>query len=196
MMLGTNTYICRPATECVGLVTQRGATSARRDGCLYSAAVPRARLSLAIVVILTASSVLACGKSSKPRSASYPGGAAGSASAPAEEELTAETFTAAQADTRVTVREVEYRIDVSPVRLTGPKVFFTVTNAGTEQHEFQIRDSKDRRLFPIARLDPGVTKTLSVDLFPGTYQLQCLIVKGVQTHAMLGEQATVTVTTK
>ena len=45
---------------------------------------------------------------------------------------------------------------------------------------------------PIAKGEPG-KKVEATELQPGTYTLQCLVVKGVQTHATLGMEATLTV---
>ena len=142
--------------------------------------------------------VIGCGhkKNATPPAIPYPKNSkeSGSASAPAEEEITHATFDAAAADTRVSVQATEYHFELSTAEAKGPKVFFTVTNAGTEDHNFEVRDSNDKRIDRIAAFGPGQTKTLAVELQPGTYSLQCLVVKGVQAHTTLGMHATFTVT--
>ena len=102
-------------------------------------------------------------------------------------------FDAAGADTVVKVKIVEYSYEVTPPQAKGRKVFFEVTNAGLENHEFEVVLAEER-VVSVPTIAPGETKTLAVDFPRGVYTLQCVVLKGVQTHSMLGEKTSFTVT--
>ena len=102
-------------------------------------------------------------------------------------------FGASGADTVVKVKAIEYALEVTPPQAKGRKVFFEVTNAGAENHEFEVVLGEER-VASIPKIAPGETKTLAVDFPRGVYTLQCIVVKGVQTHSMLGEKTSFTVT--
>ncbi len=53
----------------------------------------------------------------------------------------------------------------------GP-VAFVVTNQGTVEHNFEVEGEGIEEEFE-ENLTPGETKTLTVDLMPGTYEVYC-----------------------
>src|SRR4051812_19278181 len=147
---------------------------------------------LALTVLLLGSAgLVACGSGG---SSSGSASGSGSASAPADEDKTHATFEAAAANTKVTVKAVEYSFQIDPPQAVGPKVFFDVTNTGTEKHEFEVVGPDGKAVDEIVAFDPGSTKTLAVELAPGTYTIQCLLVKDGKTHASLGMLSKYTVT--
>jgi phosphohistidine phosphatase SixA/plastocyanin len=84
--------------------------------------------------------------------------------------------------TPVSIRLSEWKLE--PSRLTVPtgEVEFTVSNAGTMPHAFEIEgQGLDRRLKSIA---VGATNTLRLTLPPGSYELYCPIDDGA--HKKMG----------
>ena|SRR5947209_7947227 len=150
----------------------------------------RVRVLLLAVLVVASAGLAACGSGNGSTS----GSASGSASAPAEQDKTHASFDAAAANTKVTVKAVEYAFQVTPAQAVGPKVFFEVTNGGTEKHEFEVLGPDGKRVDEIVAFDPGKTKTLPVELAPGTYTIQCLLTKNGKTHASLGMSVKYTVT--
>jgi len=71
----------------------------------------------------------------------------------------------------VTVRLTEYTIDM-PVLLSAGRTIFTVINTGSMLHGFEIEGKGiEEEIDP--GLDAGETKTLELDLRPGTYRVYC-----------------------
>jgi hypothetical protein len=71
----------------------------------------------------------------------------------------------------VTVALTEYAIDM-PMQVQAGTINFEVTNDGTEVHNFEIEGEGIEESFP-TDLQPGETRTLTVELQPGTYHVYC-----------------------
>ena len=81
-----------------------------------------------------------------------------------------------------------YTFTPSTITVPAGEVTFSVKNAGTEEHEFEI--FKDTTVIDeIEGLVPGLTKPLTVTLEAGTYQFKCLL----NGHDQLGMVGTLTV---
>lgn len=78
-----------------------------------------------------------------------------------------------------------------PERLLAGPVVFTITNDGTEPHNFVFANDFVGSFFLDADLQPGETGTLSVNLPPGIYTAYCPLGDGE--HATNGEQLTIEV---
>ena len=76
-----------------------------------------------------------------------------------------------------------------PKSLQAGKTAFVVTNTGKEAHDFEIEGAGVEKSFWFA-LGPSQTKTMQVDLRPGTYQAAC----AVEEHA--GKEQKVKLTVK
>src|SRR5205085_11401507 len=138
----------------------------------------RAMMLLALMAVSTAAVACGSGKGSS--------GASGSASGSAASETETEKFPSNQANTVVQVEAVEYAYKLNLPQAVGPKVYFIVKNAGTEQHEFEILGPDGSKAGEISAFDAGTSKNLAVELKPGTYTIQCLLKKDGKTHASLG----------
>lgn len=84
------------------------------------------------------------------------------------------------------VQLVEYQIRM-PQTLAAGQQTFTITNAGKEQHAFEIHGSGVHAASQ--RLSRGDSTTVTVDLKPGTYEVYC----PVDGHKGKGMVTTVTV---
>ena len=73
-------------------------------------------------------------------------------------------------------RKVEVKVNDKgvqmPKSLSAGKTAFVVTNTGKEAHNFEIEGSGMEKSFWFA-LGPNQTKTMQVDLRPGTYDAVC-----------------------
>ncbi|MDB6168208.1 MAG: hypothetical protein JWM88_1072 [Verrucomicrobia bacterium] len=81
---------------------------------------------------------------------------------------------------KVEVRLIEHRIEM-PKEIAAGKTAFVVTNAGQKEHSFGIDGGGVNSKLP-GTLDAGESKTLQIDLKPGTYRVYC----PVGEHAMRG----------
>jgi uncharacterized cupredoxin-like copper-binding protein len=72
---------------------------------------------------------------------------------------------------KVDVRLVEHKIEM-PMQLSSGKTAFVVTNAGAQKHNFEIEGQGIDKKF-LTNVDPKETKTLHVELKPGTYKVSC-----------------------
>ncbi|HET6409647.1 MAG TPA: cupredoxin domain-containing protein [Chthoniobacteraceae bacterium] len=72
---------------------------------------------------------------------------------------------------KIEVRLTEHQISM-PKSLEAGKTAFVVTNSGTEKHNFGIEGQGLDKKFML-NLGPNDTKTLNVDLKPGTYKVFC-----------------------
>jgi uncharacterized cupredoxin-like copper-binding protein len=88
---------------------------------------------------------------------------------------------------KVEVKLTEHRIDM-PKSLGSGKTAFVVTNSGKEKHNFQVAGGGIEKKFMID-LSPDETKTLHVDLKPGSYKVTCPI----NNHDEEGMRMTLTV---
>lgn len=87
------------------------------------------------------------------------------------------------------VEAKNYSFTPSTISVPAGEVTFQVTNAGTEEHEFEIFKG-DTVVDEIEGLVPGLTKDLTVTLAAGDYQFKCLL----NGHDQLGMTGTLTVT--
>ena len=71
----------------------------------------------------------------------------------------------------VEVRLTEFSIEMLTTVPPGP-VSFSVTNAGTMEHNFEIKSQGIEKKFDTS-LKAGETRTLKVDLTDGTYTIYC-----------------------
>jgi high-affinity iron transporter len=97
--------------------------------------------------------------------------------------------TSADAGSTVKVSAAEYKFDPPALTATAGEVTFEVTNAGTEEHEFELFKGDDA-VDEIEGLVPGLTRDLTVTLEPGEYTFACKLA-GHDTRGMTG---TLTVT--
>jgi uncharacterized cupredoxin-like copper-binding protein len=71
----------------------------------------------------------------------------------------------------VEVRLTEYRIEM-PMQLRAGRTVFKVTNVGGVFHRFEVEGGGiEKEVEP--GLEAGQTKTLELDLKPGTYEVYC-----------------------
>jgi len=99
--------------------------------------------------------------------------------------MTAPTATSAKG--MVIVKLTEYKIEMPPSVPAGATTF-TVSNAGKETHSFEVEgNSIEQEIKPALKV--GETKTLQVNLKPGTYKVYC----PVDGHKMLGMSRDLTV---
>jgi uncharacterized cupredoxin-like copper-binding protein len=72
---------------------------------------------------------------------------------------------------KVEVRLVEHKIEMQQ-QLAAGKTAFVVTNAGSAKHNFEIEGQGIEKKF-LTEVGPNETKTLHVDLKPGSYKVFC-----------------------
>jgi uncharacterized cupredoxin-like copper-binding protein len=103
----------------------------------------------------------------------------------------------------VSVTLSEFKVAATPSSATGPKVTFDVRNAGKAPHEFVVlrtnksaaqlghgaRIKETGHVGELGDLEPGASKTLTVNLKPGHYALVC----NLPGHYMGGMHANFTV---
>jgi iron uptake system component EfeO len=89
----------------------------------------------------------------------------------------------------LTVEAREYEFTPSTISVPAGEVTFSVRNAGTEEHEFEIFKG-ETVVDEIEGLVPGLTKELTVTLAAGEYQFMCKL----NGHDQLGMKGTLTVT--
>ena len=79
--------------------------------------------------------------------------------------------TSAAAGQTVEVKLTEFKIEMPPSVSAGPTTF-RVTNAGKAEHSFEMEGQGVEKKLD-SELGPGETKTMQVDLKPGTYEVYC-----------------------
>ncbi|QIF02363.1 cupredoxin domain-containing protein [Roseimicrobium sp. ORNL1] len=72
---------------------------------------------------------------------------------------------------RVEVRLIDHKIEM-PQQLAAGKTAFIVTNGGSAKHNFEIEGQGMEKKF-LTDVGPNETKTLHVDLKPGSYKVYC-----------------------
>ena len=82
----------------------------------------------------------------------------------------------------VTVKMSEWKIMLSQETVSPGAVAFTVTNAGTIPHAFEVEGQGIERKTDV--IQPGSSATLTVTLKPGTYEVYCPV--GEDSHKKLG----------
>jgi high-affinity iron transporter len=127
-----------------------------------------ASATLALAVLLAGCSSTGSGASAAP---------AGSGTAPVGDGETVE------------VAASEYKFDPSTITVPAGTVNFHVTNAGSEEHEFEIFKG-DQVVDEVEGLVPGLDRTLTVDLEAGDYTFVCKL----PGHEEAGMKGTLTVT--
>jgi iron uptake system component EfeO len=89
----------------------------------------------------------------------------------------------------VEARDNPYAFSPSTITVPAGSVTFSVKNAGTEEHEFEIFKG-ETVIDEIEGLVPGLTKDLTVTLEAGDYTFVCKL----NGHDQLGMKGTLTVT--
>jgi uncharacterized cupredoxin-like copper-binding protein len=100
---------------------------------------------------------------------------------------TAPTQTAPSAPIAVKVTEVDFKIQLPKTTFKAGPTTFQVTNSGKVPHDLVVKGNGVNAKTPL--LNPGQSKTLKVDLKPGTYELYC----SVPGHKQLGMDLHITV---
>jgi uncharacterized cupredoxin-like copper-binding protein len=100
---------------------------------------------------------------------------------------TATTGTTTQAAQSVVAKETEFKIALPKVAVHAGQVTFDVQNDGKIPHDLVVQGNGVDAKTPL--VDAGQSKTLSVDLKPGTYDLYC----SVPGHKEAGMDAKLTV---
>ena len=85
----------------------------------------------------------------------------------------------------VSAKLSEWKIELSQATITSGSVTFTVTNAGSIPHAFEVEGQGIER--ETALIQPGARATLSLTLKPGTYDVYCPV--GQDSHKHLGMEA-------
>src|SRR3954470_23643349 len=173
----------RPTRQRTGVPAPPSPTPGRAEGARaphYTRPLVRRTRSALIAIAVVAMLAAACSDDgSNVRSTPLPihsGNGTPTGNAP---EWPRGTFDASGADTVVKVKATEYAYEVTPPQAKGRKVFFEITNAGAEAHEFEVVLGEER-VASIPTIAPGETKTLALEFPNGVYTLQCVVVKGVQ----------------
>lgn len=90
----------------------------------------------------------------------------------------------------VEVKLTEFTIEM-PRTVTPGEVTFSVTNAGTMEHNFEVEGEGIEKAFD-TNLKPGETRNLQMNLPAGTYMVYCPVddhkVRGLQLELRVAEQ--------
>ena len=95
---------------------------------------------------------------------------------------TAAAHRAPGAPTAVSAKLSEWKVELSEATIAAGPISFTVTNAGSIPHGFEIEGQGIER--ETALIQPGSTATLTLTLKPGTYEVYCPV--GEDSHKKLG----------
>lgn len=85
----------------------------------------------------------------------------------------------------VSAKLSEWKVELSQGTIPSGNVTFTVTNAGTIPHAFEVEGQGIER--ETAVIQPGSSATLTLTLKPGTYDVYCPV--GEDSHKKLGMEA-------
>jgi plastocyanin len=83
------------------------------------------------------------------------------------------------------VKLSEWKVELSEPRIPAGSVTFTVTNAGSIPHAFEVEGQGIEKETP--QIQPGATATLTLTLKPGRYEVYCPV--GDDSHKKLGMEA-------
>ncbi len=81
----------------------------------------------------------------------------------------------------------DYAITLSISTVNAGMVTFNVKNSGPSAHNFNVQANGEEK--GVMTLDPGATKTLTLDLKAGSYIFRC----NIPGHDLLGMKGTLTV---
>jgi len=95
---------------------------------------------------------------------------------------TAATHRAPDAATEVSAKLSEWKVELSEATIAAGSVSFTITNAGSIPHAFEVEGGGLERETEL--MQPGSTATLTLTLKPGTYEVYCPV--GEDSHKKLG----------
>jgi uncharacterized cupredoxin-like copper-binding protein len=73
----------------------------------------------------------------------------------------------------VVLREFEF--EPRPLKVKAGKVRFLLMNRGSVEHDFMIPEVMQAMEHEKDLVQPGKTKTIEIDLKPGTYQVVCTV---------------------
>jgi iron uptake system component EfeO len=89
----------------------------------------------------------------------------------------------------VAVQAKEYAFTPTAISVPSGSVTFSVSNAGSEVHEFEVFQG-DKVVDEIEGIVPGLTKTATMTLAAGDYTFMCKL----NGHDQLGMKGTITIT--
>ena len=89
----------------------------------------------------------------------------------------------------IAVEAKEYAFTPSTITVPAGSVTFSIRNAGTQDHEFEVLQG-DQLVNKVEAIAPGLTKDATVTLAAGAYTFVCKL----NGHDQLGMKGTLTVT--
>jgi plastocyanin len=95
----------------------------------------------------------------------------------------------ARAPTQLSVRQSEWKVELSQPTIPAGTTRFAITNAGSIPHGFEVEGQGLEQ--ETALIQPGETDTLTLTLKPGRYEAYCPV--GADSHKKLGMEAHFTV---
>ena len=96
--------------------------------------------------------------------------------------LSALAFSKTPAPAAVSAKLTEWKVELSEATVAAGAVTFTVTNAGSIPHAFEVEGQGIEKETGV--IQPGASATLTVTLKPGTYEVYCPV--GNDSHKKLG----------